>query len=193
MRHRILTAGLGLLLAAGIARAQAGGGSGQAAELASLRQDVNLLQQRVGELALTIEQLNRDNAALQAKNGQEFATLEQLNKAVADLNRTMQSALAEQKRDVLAHVATQMERLAHQTQDAINAVAANQAARPAIQTTFSDNYPKEGISYTVQTGDSLAVIAKKNNAKMQDIINANKISDPAKIRVGQTLFIPQGK
>ena len=40
---------------------------------------------------------------------------------------------------------------------------------------------------------TLAVIAKTNNAKVQDIINANKISDPTKIRVGQTLFIPQGK
>ena len=57
----------------------------------------------------------------------------------------------------------------------------------------SEDFPKEGINYTVQNGDSLAVIAKKNNAKQQDIINANKISDPSKIRAGQTLFIPQGK
>jgi LysM repeat protein len=45
----------------------------------------------------------------------------------------------------------------------------------------------------VQAGDTLAVIAKNNNAKLSDIINANKIADPTRIRVGQTLFIPQGK
>jgi LysM repeat protein len=45
----------------------------------------------------------------------------------------------------------------------------------------------------VQAGDTLGEIARKHNAKLQDIINANKISDPTRIRVGQTLFIPQGK
>jgi LysM repeat protein len=64
------------------------------------------------------------------------------------------------------------------------------AARPAVATTFGDDYPKEGIRYTVQKGETLAQIAKKNGAKMQDIINANKIVDPTRIQAGQTLFIP---
>jgi LysM repeat protein len=62
-----------------------------------------------------------------------------------------------------------------------------------VQATFSDDYSKEGVSYTVQKGDTLALIAKKTGAKQQDIINANKIADPARIAVGQTLFIPGGK
>ncbi|HVT74694.1 MAG TPA: LysM peptidoglycan-binding domain-containing protein [Lacunisphaera sp.] len=162
-------------------------------EFTSLREDVRLLTQRVGELGLTVEQLNRDNAALQAKAGQNFVTLEQLNKAIADLNRSMQAALADNKRETLAQVGTQLEKLARQTQAAIDAVAKNQATRPAVQSNFSDDFPKEGINYTVQAGDTLSVIAHKTNARMQDIINANKISDPTRIRVGQTLFIPQGK
>jgi LysM repeat protein len=167
--------------------------SNQSAELAGLHQEVNLLQQRLGEISMTLEQMNRDNAALQARSNQNFVTLEQLNKAIADINRTLQAGLAEQKRDVLQQVGAQVEKLAKQTQAAIDAVARNEATRPAIQTTFSEAYPKEGISYTVQPGDVLAIIARKNNAKVQDIINANKISDPSKIRAGQTLFIPQGK
>ena len=162
-------------------------------ELASLREDVRLLSQRVGELGLTVEQLNRENAALQAKAGQSFVTLEQLNKAVADLNHTMQIALADQKRETLAQVSTQLERLAKQTQAAIDAVAKNQATRPAVQTTFSEEFPKEGINYTVQAGDTLSGIAKKTGAKLSDIRNANKIADDTKIRVGQTLFLPEGK
>jgi LysM repeat protein len=67
------------------------------------------------------------------------------------------------------------------------------ATRPPVQTTFTEDYPKEGVSYTVQKGDNLALIAKKTGAKQQDIINANKISDPSRIAVGQTLFIPGGK
>lgn len=162
-------------------------------ELANLRQDVSQLTQRVGELAMTVEQLNRDNHSLQSKASQSYVTLEQLNRAVADINRAMQGALADQKRETLNHVGGQLERLAKQTQAAIDAVAKNQATRPAVQTTFSENFPKEGINYTVQAGDSLSGIAQKTGAKMSDIINANKISDPTRLRVGQTLFIPQGK
>jgi len=162
-------------------------------ELANLRQDVALLTQKVGELTMTVEQLNRENTSLQAKASQSFVTLDQLNRAIAEMNRTMQAALGEQKRETLSQVSGQMERLAKQTQAAIDAVAKNQATRPAVQTTFSENFPKEGINYTVQNGDSLSSIAQKTGAKLQDIVNANKISDPTRIRVGQTLFIPQGK
>src|SRR6478609_3847783 len=95
--------------------------------------------------------------------------------------------------DNLVQVGAQLEKLGKQTNAALDSVAKNQATRPVVQTTFSEDFPKEGVNYTVQTGDTLAVIAKNNNAKVADIVNANKISDPTKIRVGQTLFIPQGK
>jgi LysM repeat protein len=49
------------------------------------------------------------------------------------------------------------------------------------------------VSYTVQKGETLATIAKKTGAKVQDIINANKLTDPSKIQVGQVLFVPGGK
>jgi LysM repeat protein len=162
-------------------------------ELYSLREDLRVLTQRVGELSLSVEQLTRDNSTLQAKSNQSFVTMEQLNKALADINRTMQSALAEQKRETLNQVGGQIERLAKQTQAAVDAVAKGQATRPALQTSFKEDFPKEGINYTVQSGDTLSEIVRKNNARLQDVINANKISDPTKIRVGQTLFIPQGK
>ena len=162
-------------------------------ELANLRQDVMLLTQRVGELTMTVEQLNRENSALQSKANQSYVTIEQLNRAVADLNRTMQAALADQKREVLSQVAGQIERLGRQTNAALDALAKNQATRPIVQTSFGDNFPKEGVNYTVLAGDTLGEIARKHNPKLQDIVNANKIADPTRIRVGQTLFIPQGK
>lgn len=160
-------------------------------ELASLREDVRLLTQRVGELTLTVEQLNRENSSLQAKASQSYVTVEQLNKAVADLNRSTQSALADSRRDVLAQVARQIEALGRQTNSALDALAKNQATRPAVQTNFTEDFPKQGVNYTVQSGDTLSGIAQKHNARVQDITNANKITDPTRIRVGQTLFIPQ--
>ena len=162
-------------------------------EVANLRQDVALLTQRVGELTMAVEQLTRENNALQAKAGQSYVTVEQLNKALADANRSTQAALADNKSDVLRQVAGQIERLAKATNASLDALAKNQATRPAVQSTFGEDFPKEGINYTVQGGDTLGEIARKNGAKLSDIINANKISDPTRIRVGQTLFIPQGK
>ena len=49
------------------------------------------------------------------------------------------------------------------------------------------------MSYTVQKGDSVGLIAKKTGAKAQDIVDANKLADPSRIQAGQTLFIPGGK
>jgi len=168
-------------------------GVNPAYELASLREDVRELKQRVGELTMTIEQLARDNASLQSKAGQSYATIEQLNRSIAELNRALQGDLSAQKRDILAQVSAQLEKMGKQTNAALDSLAKGQAARPAVQTQFSENFPQQGINYTVQSGDTLSSIAQKNGAKMQDIINANKLSDPTKIRPGQTLFIPLAK
>ncbi len=163
-------------------------------ELASLREDVRLLSQRLGELTLRVEQLERENGDLRTKSSQTYVTLAQLNEAIADVQKTLQAALHEQKRETLQQVSVQLEKLANETQAAINALAKSAATRPAVTPpTFTEDYPKEGGSYTVQKNDTLSSIAHKTGAKMQDIINANKIADPTRLQVGQTLFIPQGK
>jgi len=172
-------------------------------ELANLREDVRGLVQRVGELSLRVEQLERENAELRRKSaaadGRTVATVAQLNEAVAELNRTIKTAVATSKTETLQVVSTQMEKLARQTNAALDALAKPAApasaptARPAAMTTFAEDYPKEGSNYVVQKGDTLAVIAKKTGAKQQDIVNANKISDPSLIKIGQSLFIPGAK
>ena len=167
--------------------------SGGLAELGSLRQDLMMLNQRVGELSMAVERLDRENQALKTAARQNYATVEQLNRAIADAKSAVQASMDDQKRDILALVSTQFEKLGKQTNAALDSMARGQATRSVVQTSFSDDFPKSGINYTVQAGDTLAVIAKNNNAKLQDIINANKIADPAKIQVGQTLFIPQGR
>jgi LysM repeat protein len=187
----------GLGLAAGAVRAQS---SGDALALANMQQDVQLLTQRVGELQLRVEQLERQNAALQSQSGasaQTYATVAQLNDAVAALNAGIKDAAATTKTETLDQVGVQLEKLGRQTQAALDALAKNQGGRPASAAAspsgagFSDDYPKEGVSYTVQKGDTLSSIAKKNGASVRDIVNANKITSPSKVLIGQTLFIPQ--
>ncbi len=165
-------------------------------EIANMREDVRGLVQRVGELSLRIEQLERENTDLRGKAGaaeRSYVTSTQLNDAVANLNQSIRSASAATKAETLQQVGVQMEKLAKQTNAAIDSLAKGMTTRTPVKTNFSDDYAKEGISYTVQKGDTLALIAKKTGAKIQDIINANKISDASRINAGQTLFIPGGK
>jgi LysM repeat protein len=165
-------------------------------ELANLREDVRGLTQRVGELSLRLEQLERENAELRQRStvaDRSYATVAQVNEAISDLNRNIRTAVAGAKAETLQHVSAQLEKLGRQTNAALDSLAKSQATRPTVQTNFTEDYSKEGISYTVQKGDSLASIAKKTGAKQQDIVNANKLSDPSRIVVGQTLFIPGGK
>jgi LysM repeat protein len=169
--------------------------SGQV-ELANLREDVRGLTQRVGELSLRVEQLERENQQLKlsATNvNQSYVTLTQLNSAINELNTAIRGAVSSSKAEVLQQVGAEMEKLAKQTNAAIEALAKSAATRPVVQATFAENYPKEGVAYTVQKGDTLPAIAKKTGAKVQDIINANKITDPSRINIGQTLFIPGGQ
>lgn len=162
-------------------------------EFANLREDVRLLTQRVSELGLRVEELERENNELRQRataNDRNFVTLSQLNEAIEETNRAMRAAVASSKNETLQQVATHIEKLARQTNAALDSLAKAQATRPVVQTSFSEDYAKEGVSYTVQKGESLAGIAKKTGARLQDIINANKISDPSRIAVGQVLFIP---
>jgi LysM repeat protein len=184
------------LLAGGALTATAFAQNSPQFEIANLREDVRGLTQRVGELSLRLEQLERENAELRQRSSaadRSYATVAQLKDAVAEISQNIRTAVAASKAETLQHVSAQLEKLGKQTNAALDSLAKSQATRPTVQTNFAEDYPKEGISYTVQKGDSLASIAKKTGAKQQDIVNANKLSDPSRIVVGQTLFIPGGK
>lgn len=168
-----------------------------AAELANMREEFRLLQQRIGALAIRVEQLEEENLRLaRAAAGatQTYATLGQLNTAIADLSRDIKTANAATKSEILTTVGTQMENLARQTNAALDSVTRTRAAAAPVATpTFSDNFPKEGVTYTVAAGDTISRIAQRTGAKVADIVNANRLADPTKIQVGQVLFIPGGK
>lgn len=50
----------------------------------------------------------------------------------------------------------------------------------------------DGATYTVVSGDSLSVIAKRHGMKTSELMALNGISDPNKVRVGQKLRIKGG-
>ena len=91
-------------------------------ELASLREDVRMLSQRVNELSLRVEQLERDNNELRSKAGGTYVTIAQLDEAIADIQKTLQAAMQDQRRETLQQVSGQLGKLADETQAAISAV-----------------------------------------------------------------------
>jgi len=158
-------------------------------QVAGLHEDVRILAAQVGAMALRVEQLERENAQLRsATNGlyTTYATVAQLNEAVADLNRAIRTGDSASRDQAVSAI----KELAAQTNAAIDSVAKGMAARPAIKTEFSDDFPKQGLTYTIQRGDTLSSIATRFKSTVKDIQNANRITDPTKIQVGQALFIP---
>ncbi len=190
---KTLTWGAGLALITLTAHAQQSVG----VELANLREDVRLLSQKVGSLTLTVEDLQRENATLRSQTANAsspaYATVAQLNEAITNLDQAIKSGDAA----TTASAAAQIKKLGEATNAALDSLNKGQTQRAsapsAAPTSFSTNFPSEGTSYTVQKGDTLSNIARKTGGKLSDIINANKISDSTKVRVGDTLFIPGGK
>lgn len=144
------------------------------ADLANLREDINGLDQRLSELSLRVEQLENRSSRPAAANPGGTVTPAQLADAVASL-----SAQIAEVRAALSKV---------------TAVPENPARpAPTAATGASSDFSHQGIIYTVQKGDTLALIAKKTGAKFHDIVNANRLQDPSHIVIGQQLFIPGGK
>jgi predicted RNase H-like nuclease (RuvC/YqgF family) len=197
-----------MLACAALAASGAGPRAAAQAQAADVREDIRDLNQRLAELSLRVEQLEHENTELHAKiaaaqGARDTVTTAQLNTAVADLNASVATAVASSRAEILQQVATQMERLAKQTNAALDSLARQPAPGPqhqpapaqgaaAARPAFGDSYPKEGVNYTVQKGDSIGLIAKKTGAKAQDIIDANKIMDPSRIQAGQVLIVPGG-
>ena len=53
--------------------------------------------------------------------------------------------------------------------------------------------PKKGFYYTIKKGDTLWRLSNLYHVAIEDIVKANRVSDPKKLIIGQKLFIPQTK
>lgn len=70
----------------------------------------------------------------------------------------------------------------------VTAAPKDLAATPAVAAPARAN--GEALTHIVQPGESLGMIAKKYQIKVADLVTANSISDPSKVRAGQSLIIP---
>ena len=160
--------------------------------VADLSQDIALMDRQIRGLKLDIEIL-KDNQ-LETLNKSSVRSLElKLNQMSNDLNALKDAVSAQEKRikqAVLDEVAKQMNAYVSQINTQIG-FTENQASNGDVKKVFSDTYPKSGVSYEVQSGDTLSQIAVQFGSKVQYIQDANQINDPARdLRVGDIIFIP---
>lgn len=158
--------------------------------IASMREDIRVLDERTRSLNAEIEQLKRDSRELRSSAANASSvSRDQFNAAVAELEKAIRAG----DKDVALQLTKQMERLAQQTQAALETIAKGSSGRISTPTPAVPDakYPETGITYTVAPGDTLAGIAQKLNSSVVWIQAANKIADPRTLQVGQTLFIPQ--
>ncbi len=168
-------------------------------EMANLSSDINMLKAKIAQLAMKVEQLNRDNNEIRLTlvkridRNDEFITKPNFSLALNELKQKLIEHDAQQKLAIITEFTHSMEKLANQTESALKALAGVIEAQPSSVPTieFSNDYSREGIAYTVKSGDTLSNIAKLHDSTVRDIQNANHIAVPEKLQVGTTLFIPR--
>ena len=159
-----------------------------------LQQDMAALQHQVGQLTLEVEALRTENDALKASvtkqeglnTSSTFVTADNLQKQLLNLEKEFNLKSDKDKQEILGQLSKQLDKAVAQT-----LAPPAKAAKDDPQ--FSEDYPKEGIAYTVKAGDTLSKIAQEYHSTVKDIQNANKIADAKGLRSGQTIFVPQKK
>lgn len=161
--------------------------------VADLSQDITLMDRQIRSLSLEIEIL-KDNQAETNNNRPSLRALEmKLNQMGNDLNALKLALSAQERRikqAVLDEVNKQMNVYVSNINSRLGYIDDSENKRD-VKEVFSDNYPKSGVSYEVQSGDTLSQIAVQFGSSVEYIQNANQINDPARdLLVGDIIFIP---
>jgi LysM repeat protein len=165
--------------------------------------------------AATEERLNKLSAQIQDL----YDAKEAQNRQVEELKRSVQSLqqqvnkpsgnyasaedvkhLADKLQEVDRKRIEDNERIAATLKDLGKTIKVASAApvKPAPAPEQPSDVPSKGFEYTICSGDTLSTIAKAYRDKdvkvsVDQIVAANPGLDPAKMRIGQTIFIPKPK
>jgi LysM repeat protein len=160
----------------------------QQEDIAILQEKIRRLEGRLEGFDLAIQQLQRAVETMRAQPlGPSVADLQTLQTRLSALDGQLRTLDAARQKDRQEIVDTLSSKIA--TLVSASAGSRNNAARAATsQGKRTAN--QEGYEHVVASGETLSAIAAAYNARTKDIIDANNITNPAQLRVGQKLFIP---
>ena len=152
-------------------------------QLRVLSDEINSVKESLQEQEIKVNEIKRNESAsneLLEKNKQLTNKIEQL----AEDNKN----LREQVNDLNDKIESQSRKFRESTQDLSKQIQ-------NLSEQFKENLTKMArnacIKYTIVSGDSLAIIAKKHNTTPDQILSANHLQDARGLHVGDTLLIPQ--
>jgi len=171
------------------------GGGGNTADartaqrMNDLEAQVRRLQAQVDDLAVTLQQGGVQRHAASQSDVQslrnEVQTLRSENQTLRSENQALRKNVA----DLIGQLSQRVDRLEAAPRPTGGGGSSGGGSRPsggsAGQTTMT------GVEHTVSAGETLSDIAKAYGVRMDAIVQANNITNPHSLRVGQKLFIPQ--
>jgi len=170
--------------------------------------DIQSLVRDVGQLRLQVETLQQENEQLkkQMLTSADVKTMVQNTVAAsrADIkNKDTAPAIADARKEILAEVAKQIEKLGEDTNTqlqklakAIGTAPPAKLSAPTISTPVDPSKFGNGQIYTVVKGDNLSKIVAKLatqqgiHVSQADIKAANNLPADGSVKTGQNLFIP---
>ncbi len=153
------------------------------AEIQRQQNHIRMLEEQLGQLngELAQERYNQSSASAgYATTGQIAA----LNEQVAALRQQLGAVDA-------ARVKDRDELMSSMSKTIATAVKKSQPPPQKSGGGVKATGTHSGIEHVVQSGETLSAIAQAYGVKTSTILEYNDIANPALIRVGQTLFIPQ--
>ncbi|MCZ7592021.1 MAG: LysM peptidoglycan-binding domain-containing protein [Kiritimatiellae bacterium] len=165
-------------------------GEQQSQAEAALRADMRILQEdnqrlkgRIESYDLEIERLNHTVESLRAApGGPSLADVQALQQRITALEsqlRTLDQARERDRKEIIDTLSSKLSQIANSSRP---------APRPAA--TGKRVSQQEGYEHVVEGGQTLSAIAAAYNVSTKSIIDANNLTKPDQLRVGQKLFIP---
>ncbi len=151
-------------------------------EMSRMARKVDSLQDSVSSYTNKISSMKRDINELREENKRLRLQLAAMQRALAAERIANQKSLQKVISTVAVQVASKQSK-----------PAPSSAAPTAVRSTNKSEPADDGefYKYTVQPGSNLSIIAKAYKVKISDIMKANKLQSPDKIRAGQILYIPK--
>jgi len=159
-------------------------------EQVSQREDIRLIQEKIGQLENDLQALKGDNETLNAgivrlktDLAAERKSHEQLQKEIERLDgliRKLDAAREQDRKTLVEEVGREINRL----------IQKNSPKPPSSSEKTGKTKVQEGVEHTVEKGQTLTAIAEAYGVSKKSIMEANHLTK-SELKAGQKLFIPQ--